>query len=268
MEFNITSKWESGSPQAVLPESGHKIEMSKNAETEGSRSLANLLTYAPGDVDELLPVFGNILKRLDTIYADGSEHGPLTPAAILIHADRAADLPAPTFAQEGATIVFGSAKYSAPEAFRATDTKAPDSALDSYVLGFIFYEILLGSRLFGIEFAGVDDDSPSAWWTWHANESAIARPLVEVLQGFPEWISMLIEGMLRKTPSERIDLKEAVATLSGAIEKTIVSKSRVDLTPPHPVAPPSAPADRNDDKAGCANSGIGGALLSEGVGIA
>jgi serine/threonine protein kinase len=146
-------------------------------------------------------------------------------------------------------VVFGSAKYSAPEAFRAEGRKAADSTLDSYVLGFIFYEIFLGSRLFRLEFAGVEDGSPSAWWTWHANESAVTRPLTELSPGFPQWLSMLVASILRKDPSQRVDLKTALASLSGAIEKTIVNKSRLNLGAAQPPPAPAIASERRDDGA-------------------
>jgi hypothetical protein len=77
----------------VLLESKAKSNTSSTSKTEPSRSLSSQLTDEPASVDELLPVFANVLKRLDSMYADGREHGPLPPSSILIRPDLTVDIP-------------------------------------------------------------------------------------------------------------------------------------------------------------------------------
>jgi len=94
----------------------------------------------------------------------------------------------------------------------------------------MFYELVLGRRLFSIEFADVVSGTELAWLNWHADRNRCARSLSDVLPSVPAPISRLIAGMMEKDPARRVtDLKQLLVRVQTATEATVVipaSKAR------------------------------------------
>jgi serine/threonine protein kinase len=107
-------------------------------------------------------------------------------------------------------------------------TEPTDSALlDSYVLGFLFYEILLGKDLFDREFEHVISHGRFGWLTWHADKAKRAKPLSAVISGFPSVLSSLIDGMMAKEASERITNLHKIADAIGGASQTTMMMSNL-----------------------------------------
>jgi serine/threonine protein kinase len=188
------------------------------------RSLAGMISDAPVDPRSVVPIFIQILDCLEATYAKGRSHVPLTPAAIRVSGQGRAEIRSYAPEETRGTVIFGSGKYAAPEAFRRRTEAQACAEFDSYILGFIFYELFVGNKLFRKEFAKVDASSDSGWLTWHANESERARPLTQVIPGFPRIISEIVLGMLQKDPARRNkDLIRISEALQSTIDKTVVA---------------------------------------------
>ncbi|WP_157466953.1 hypothetical protein [Edaphobacter aggregans] len=121
------------------------------------------------------------------------------------------------------TFVLSSSKYSAPEMVEETERELENACLDSYVLGFVFYEIFLGTNLFGQQFQDVIGHGDFGWLSWHADKTRHAKPLYELLSGFPSVLSSLIDGMMTKEALDRItDLDRIADTIGGASQATML----------------------------------------------
>jgi serine/threonine protein kinase len=170
---------------------------------QNPKSLNDLLTGEPLVFSKAVPILADVLLSLDAIHSSNRWHVPLQPSAIQLSASGEVKITSQPAGSAPATVVFGGAKYSAPEAFREGAREVPHVASDIYVVALMFYELLAGARVFGAEFSGVDDHSPAAWLNWHTDESKRARALVDLLPGFPSFLSDLLDGMLEKDPERR-----------------------------------------------------------------
>jgi hypothetical protein len=147
----------------------------------------------------------------------------LTPATIRFNEHGQAEVASYPTPGTQSTVIFGSAKYAAPDALCRGSNHQECAELDSYILGFIFYELLLGKRLFGEEFKKVNKASASGWLTWHANPTEYARRLIEVIAEFPPRLSQIIAGMMEKDSEKRTtDLSRISASLQSTIDNTLV----------------------------------------------
>jgi hypothetical protein len=167
-------------------------------------TLATYFGEEPAD-SSVLRIFHRVLAALDTIYATGKGHPPLSPYTIRLDNSNQPHIPSSSHTHENAdTIAFGSAKYSAPEAFLRNGDSSCSEAADCYVLGFIFYEILIGKRLFLAQFAALENGPPSVWLKWHADKTLKARSLTELRPNLG-YFARLIDGMMEKDSSKRIN---------------------------------------------------------------
>ena len=193
------------------------------------KSLADIISDQPVDPGSMVQTLIDILNSLVAIHARQWSHVPLTPATIRFNEQGQAEIANHPSAETQSTVIFGSEKYAAPDALRQGSNQQECAELDSYILGFIFYELLLGKRLFEEQFKTINKISPSSWLTWHAHSGEYARPLVEVIAEFPPGLSQIIAGMMEKDPKKRnTDLMRISETLQSTIENTSVI---TDLTP-------------------------------------
>ena len=171
------------------------------------------------------------------MHDSGLQHVSLTPGEIRIGPDNQVTIQTQRSAPAMGTIVFRHAKYVAPETLRSDANKPNCIQMDSYVLGFIFYELLLGRELFRKTFGNEETGSPAAWLLWHASERSSAPALAELLEGFPQAISNVVSGMIEKDPAKRIfDLAHVSFTFRNMVARTIVA--------PRTVNPSSAPTPK------------------------
>ncbi len=195
-------------------------------------SLAAYLKDGPAD-SSVLRIFHRVLAAIDAIYTAGSSHPPLSPQTIRLDDSDQPHIPSSNRTHETAdTVAFGSAKYSAPEAFLYNGDSFGCETVDCYVLGFIFYEILIGKRSFVSQFGSLEKGPPPLWLKWHADRSMKARPLSELRPNLGN-LASLVDGMMEKDPGKRIN------TISQALHAFSIVEAQTAYTV-DPVARPTA----------------------------
>jgi serine/threonine protein kinase len=188
--------------------------------------LSRLLSSEPAPTGLVIPSFLSIIAAVEE--ARRGNKGPcnLDPRKIFFRSDGTVELSTLAPAESGMTVVLSSSKYSAPEMVEETTEEADSGLLDSYVLGFVFYEILLGKNLFEQQFEDVLGQGEFGWLTWHADKTKRAKPLTEMISGFPSVLSSLIDGMIAKEALHRItDLHRIADTIGRASQETMMISS-------------------------------------------
>jgi serine/threonine protein kinase len=192
-----------------------------------SLALSDHLLDEPSEPVAVMALLAEVLQSLNIIHSTGLGHSPLTPSSIKLTRDGRVRIESKSPVDPCQTIAFRSTKYSPPDAFQGNGGTASCEALDSYLLGFMFYELVLGRRLFSVEFADVVSGTELAWLNWHANRNRSARPLSDVLPSVPAPISRLIAGMMEKDPARRVtDLKQLPGRIQIATEATVLIPER------------------------------------------
>ena len=180
-------------------------------------SLTSCLGDGPAD-SSVLQLFRRVLETLSAIHATGASHLPLSPSTIRLNDSNQPQIQSSNrLHEDAATVAFGSVKYSAPEAFADTSESSSCESVDCYVLGFMFYEILIGKRSFVAQFAPLENGSPSLWLKWHADRTAKARPLIELRPNLGHF-ARLIDGMMEKDPSKRVNRIAQVLNIFSNVE--------------------------------------------------
>lgn len=188
------------------------------------RTLGSMMGDAPAHPAELLPLMARVVTAV--AQAERARGGPLglSPHTILVGGDGSVEVMARPEPRPEQTSALGSFKYTSPERFESVSSPAPAPASgDSYVLGLIFYELLLGRSLFNAQFRQVLEGGDAGWVIWHANRRARATPVGQLLEGIPAYVSDTIEAMMAKSRSGRMtDLAAIGHILGGAYESTTI----------------------------------------------
>ncbi|MBV8070013.1 MAG: hypothetical protein JO270_08930 [Acidobacteriaceae bacterium] len=197
-------------------------------------SLAAYLGDGPAD-SSVLRVFHRVLAAVDAIHASGSAHLPLSPQTIRLDGSDRPHIQCSERAHQTAdTVAFGSAKYSAPEAFLHDGNSSSCEIADCYVLGFIFYEILIGRRSFFAQFASLENGPPSVWLKWHADQTVKARPLADLHPNLGHFAS-LIDAMMEKEPTKRVtSIPEVLRAFSSVETQTAHNADALMRSPDTP----------------------------------
>ncbi len=201
---------ETPAPETAAPESVH---------------LSDRISDEPPEPTMILPLLERLCRRVHQIHESGEYHQELTPQAIGIGAGgeiRINVVPEPT--AQG-TLVVANPKYSSPEFFQDQTVQfgAGRVPADIYVVGFIAYELLLGTRLFRRQFATVLQDATDfGWLKWHGDAAQRAAPLAELIDGFPRALSDLVASMLDKDPARRPGNLTAVADEMRGIQDRLL----------------------------------------------
>lgn len=189
------------------------LNAAETAQREGT--LARLLTREPPDIDTLLPVLAAVAGHL----AKTPPPAALSPQGIRITRPGAVEISVEGEAEP---------KYSAPEMFQESGGEDAQSKHVStvYVLGFIFYELLLGGRKFNSQFQDVlGRKDELAWLEWHSNAELRAPALKDLRPECPAALSKLIESMLEKQASKRAssmaEVHQRLHDFSARRDKTI-----------------------------------------------
>ncbi len=209
-------------------------------------SLASLLSEEPAQLASVIPVFLAIIDRIAEIHASNQIHEPLCPAHVRLTKRPGVEIAARAPEDSLSATLVAEAKYAAPEMFQerggVLKTGSPEwrTASDIYVLGFMFYEIFLGRRLFRRALAGVPEDGTDiAWLSWHCDVERRPPPLKTLIAHFYVPLSDTVDQMLEKDPARRL---KGLGEARKALEQT---KKRMDQTQAVPVmvTPPTpAPA--------------------------
>jgi serine/threonine protein kinase len=198
-------------------------------ETRGT--LADLLGDNPATLVDVLPIFSRIIRKLAVVYQDESSHPVLTPKTIRCGPN---DVQIKTISAVEAQYTRAvDCKYAASEDFSESTPRAGRRVeSDIYVLGLIFYEILLGQKLFRAYFGDLyKGDWNFQWLHWHSDPAKNAPPLKEALPDIPVGLSDLVESMMQKPVERRPDLARVEASLIAVMDhltrevmKTVVLK--------------------------------------------
>lgn len=208
----------------------NQAEPAYSDQQRGEYDLSRLLSSEPAPTELVIPSFLSVVAAVEEVRRGNKGICNLDPRKIFFRSDGTVELSTWPPPASGMTVVLGSAKYCAPEMVEETTGQTDSGLLESYVLGFVFYEILLGKDLFEQQFQDVSGHGELGWLTWHADRAKRAKPLNEVIHGFPSVLSGLIDGMMAKDASERItDLHRIADTIGGASQATMLINNLSEL---------------------------------------
>jgi eukaryotic-like serine/threonine-protein kinase len=190
-------------------------------------NLAGYLQDGPPKLEEVIHAFVSSVQALIALHATGSKKQALTPQSICFdHLGKASiELLQPTLSS-GTSSGAGNPRYAAPELFSEKSAKSDTSmaAAHVYALGIMFYEILLGRKLFVKTFA--DQRTDLDWLRWHADLESRAPQLKSLLPDHPVALSDLVESMMEKhadkRPSDLESLLSRWRSIAQRANKTIV----------------------------------------------
>jgi serine/threonine protein kinase len=196
---------------------------------EQSENLAGYLKQKPAEVSDIIHVFASAADALVARYAERKKFVGLSPKNICF--DRLGkatiqDLSSTVLTGSTMDGAVGSMRYAPPEIFVEKSGIEAPAASDIYTLGFIFYEILLGSDLFRATFPSQRSDLD--WLRWHADPKSKATPLKQLLPSHPTALSELLESMIAKEPATRLSDPAVVLSRLRSIaqqsNKTIIAQ--------------------------------------------
>lgn len=177
-------------------------------------SLDRALAQLGGPVESLraLVVMRDVAQALQAIHAAGIVHRDLKPGNILLPAGggsaKVGDFGLATLMADQDALSVGTAQYMAPELFGGGRV---DGRADIYSLGMVAYEMLAGRQAFEGAFKAILRDQRNQamrWMKWHTNTRISAPPLHEINPQVPQVLSELIERMMAKDPTQRIESAE------------------------------------------------------------
>lgn len=206
--------------------------------------LTMLLLEQPAPLQEALLAFIRVVERISAIHAAGDARPVLTPHAIRWTGTEA-DLDVAQSGRQQTQAVH--CKYASAEEFQEAPMSGPRAiASDTYVVGFIFYEIFLGQRRFREQFAECyDSDAELKWLNWHSDPARSAPPLKELLRNIPPELSHVIERMTIKDAEGRPALEEVLAALKPLRTSLLRESGKTVVLSGGAPAAPAAPAPAN-----------------------
>jgi tetratricopeptide (TPR) repeat protein len=216
--------------------------------TQTGGTLADLNLDDPRPPIEAVPVFIKAVQQLAAIHKQGSGRPILAPQTIRVvqndvqfktvgtvepHSTRAIDCKYASFEEFGDSTAGGGHRAES----------------DIYVLGFVFYEIFLGKKLFSTRFGelGEKGQSDLQWLNWHSDPGKSAVPLKQILHDFPALLSDTVEGMMQKVAERRPALSAVEASLKSVQEhlkretiKTVILNRQPQPQAQQKIAPPKS----------------------------
>jgi len=178
----------------------------------------NLHTIAKGepiDLDYLRAVLICCLRALKFLHANGIVHGDVKPSNMLVDPQNRVKLGDFGLARratgEEGSLLKGTTKYMAPELV-SNQFGPRGPASDLYSLGFSAYELMCGAQFESL-FPGLStfgSDRQIAWLMWHAAADRNLPPINRVLEGVPEDLARVIQGMVVKDQTRRYQSADAV----------------------------------------------------------
>ena len=193
----------------------------------------------------VIPVFLAIIDRISEIHASNQIHEPLCPTNVRLTKGPGVEIAARAPEDSLSATLVAEAKYASPEMFQErggvlkTGLAEWRTASDIYVLGFVFYEILLGRRLFRRALAGVPEDGTDiAWLSWHCDLERRPPALKTLIEYFYVPLSDTIDQMLEKDPARRL---KALADVRRVLEQTKKRMDRTQVVPVMATSPSPAP---------------------------
>ena len=225
------------------------LRVRASAAGSGSPTLASLLQDDPPIVKAVLPTLAELLEAVERAHT-GIGSLDLSPQAIELTSKGKIFIPVLPEPEWNRTLLIASPKHISPETFLERTAGASErEASEVYVVGFMFYEILLGKRIFSLEFDGFQGpDQQYLWLSWHGDLDRLARPLHQAIPGYSERVSETIGRMIEKRPEKRFrslrEAREAVLALQGQLEKEAEKKSGTTVMASRPAGTKPAKAAR------------------------
>jgi hypothetical protein len=221
------TKIEGQSPRELVFGSGASPQHSERKRK--ARNLSQLLSSEPASPEQVIPSFLSVIAAVEAAHETSKEPLNLDPREIRFRDDGTAEVSVSNTPSSGLTVVLGSSKYSTPEMFEEA-AGSDNGPRECYVLGFMFYEILLGADIFEKQFQDVHQRGELGWLTWHADRAKHAKPISDLISGFPYSLSRLIEGMMTKEVTARTtDLKKVSQAIAGSLQATQVYRGSSGL---------------------------------------
>ena len=216
------------------------LDLRVKATTAGSgkSTLASLLQDDPPSAKAVLPMF---LQLLDAVEQANGENRSvdLNPPVIELTPGGKIVIPSLPEPEWNRTLLIASPKHISPETFleRTVEADAERQASEVYVLGFMLYEILLGKRVFNLEFSEFQGpEQQYLWLSWHGNLDQQARSLREVIPGYSDSVSDVVRRMIEKRPEKRLRTlrlaREALRDVLGQLEQEAERKSGTTIMAP------------------------------------
>ena len=200
------------------------------SERRQARSLAKWMADEPKPIAELLPLMANVLKAIAKANATEAHFCDLNPGKILVREDQSIQIATHKPFEGGKTFDLGSAKYTCPELFGEAAPGTPAGA-NVYIAGFIFYELLLGRKLFDAQFKDVERNGNLGWFTWHADITKRATSLKE-MNRYPAFVCTIVDRMIEKNLTNRLtDVNGIARVFSSVSNPTMAYKVTRDPSP-------------------------------------
>jgi serine/threonine-protein kinase len=171
-------------------------------------NLQTMTRGEPIDLDYLRTVLFSALQALQFLHSNGILHGDVKPTNLLVDSQNRIKLgdfglARRASSQEG-SLLKGTTKYMAPEL--VSNQFGPcGPASDLYSLGFSAYELMCGKQFESL-FPGLEAfgrDRQIAWLMWHAAPDRNLPEIQRVLEGVPQDVAFVIQGMVAKDPARR-----------------------------------------------------------------
>lgn len=173
-----------------------------------------------------LKVLSAVVDELARLHAARQPCNWLSPHSILVELDERNSTVRGVAVQKFASQKLGrvpmSPRYNWPESH--IDATTPSQELrrsqtaDIYVLGFIFYELLLGREQFK-ELFGSTDQEPYGWLRWHADLNRQAPALSSLRPDLPPQLTQIMARMMEKQIAARYrsfdELQDELHDLKG-----------------------------------------------------
>nr|MCU0227564.1 hypothetical protein [Bryobacterales bacterium] len=215
-------------------------------------------TDGPRPPADTLPVMASLLSTLRRITDSGDAHDPVTPETVRLRPDGEPDISRRPDPGDRDTWVISTPRYSAPELLRG-ETQLGErgrTAAVLYSLGLVFYEILLGRKLFQRAFRDVlRKNSELAWMEWQVNQDLHARTLHELLPSISPDVSSLFERLLQKDPALRASDYRDVETAVHLCLRKSAPTEEIAMRPIPEVVEEAPAESSHNPRAGSANRG-------------
>jgi len=170
------------------------------------------------------------LEGLDYLHEQGQLHGQIHPEIILVGDDDSIKLDWPSGRDIGAELPLrpGLEKYAAPESLDEIRFGAVTGAADIYALGIVVLELLAGKRFLEF-FRGYDlnlHEGGDTWLRWHLSAEARLPRVNEILPKVPAVLASVIDRMVEKSVSQRLNNPQAALTALATTQLGPVSTAQ------------------------------------------
>jgi hypothetical protein len=216
--------------------------------------LAGYLKDDPARLEDVIHAFATTTNALARLHEAKGRIEPLTPQSIRFDEVGKASIVNSQATASGSGSIVGNPRYAVPEIFadKASGAESSLTAAHVYALGFMFYEILIGRKLF--EKILPQQSTDLDWLRWHADLETKLPAVKSLLPGCPDALSDLLASMTDKHWDKRADLQAVCTTIRGIADRanqTVVMRAptvrtlAVAAKPKAPLEPPSAPEEKS-----------------------